>query len=117
MGLIPFNPPANAGAEGDMSLIPGLQKIPWRVKWQPTPIFLPGKSHRQRCSVGYSPWGHKRVEHNLATKQHNKTFFTVLLWELDKEGFPVGSDGKESARNAGDPGSIPGSERSLGERN
>ena len=41
----------------------------------------------------------------------------MLLWELDKEGFPVGSDGKESARNAGDPGSIPGSERSLGERN
>ena len=32
-------------------------------------------------------------------------------------GFPGGSDGKESSCNAGDPGSIPGSERSLGERN
>ena len=32
-------------------------------------------------------------------------------------GFPGGSDGKESACNAGDPGLIPGSERSPGERN
>ena len=31
--------------------------------------------------------------------------------------FPSDSDGKESARNAGDPGSIPGSGRSLGEQN
>ena len=33
------------------------------------------------------------------------------------EGFPCGSDGKASAYNAGDPGSIPGSGRSPGERN
>ena len=32
-------------------------------------------------------------------------------------GFPDGSDGKESARNVGDPGSIPGSGRFSGERN
>ena len=44
-------------------------QIPWRRKWQPTPIFLPGKSHEQRCLAGYSPWGRKRVRHNLATKQ------------------------------------------------
>ena len=31
----------------------------WRRKWQPTPVFLPGKSHRQRSLVCYSPWGHK----------------------------------------------------------
>ena len=30
-------------------------KIPWRRKWQPTPIFLPGESHGQRGLVGYSP--------------------------------------------------------------
>ena len=35
------------------------QKIPWRMKWQPTPVFLPGESHGQRSLVGYSPWGHK----------------------------------------------------------
>ena len=31
-------------------------KIPWRRKWQPTPVFLPGKAHGQRSLVGYSPW-------------------------------------------------------------
>ena len=35
---------------------------PWRRKWQPTPVFLPGKSQGQRSLVGYSPWGHKRVK-------------------------------------------------------
>ena len=33
-----------------------------------TIVFLPGKSHGQRSLVGYSPWGHKRAGHNLATK-------------------------------------------------
>ena len=35
---------------------------PWvglRRKWQPTPVFLPGKSHGQGSLVDYSPWGHK----------------------------------------------------------
>ena len=31
-------------------------KIPWRRKWQPTPVFLPGKFHGQRNLVEYSPW-------------------------------------------------------------
>ena len=35
---------------------------PWRRVWQPTPVFLPGKSHRQRSLVGYSPWGHKELD-------------------------------------------------------
>ena len=30
-----------------------------RRKWQPTPVFLPGESHRQRSLAGYSPWGRK----------------------------------------------------------
>ena len=34
-------------------------KIPWRRKWQPTPVSLPGKSHGQRSLAGYSPWGRK----------------------------------------------------------
>ena len=46
-------------------------KIPQRRKWQATPIFLPGKSYGQRNLEGYSLWGHKRVGHNSATKQHN----------------------------------------------
>ena len=36
--------------------------MPWRRKWQPTPIFLPGKSHGQRSLVGYSPWGSKESD-------------------------------------------------------
>ena len=32
--------------------------IPWRRKWQPSAVSLPGKSHRQRSPTGYSPWGH-----------------------------------------------------------
>ena len=32
-------------------------KIPWRRKWQPIPVFLPGKSHGQGSLEGYSPWG------------------------------------------------------------
>ena len=42
---------------------------PWRRKWQPPPVFLPEKSHGQRSRVGCSPWGQKRVRHDLATKQ------------------------------------------------
>ena len=34
--------------------VPWVGKIPWRRKWQPTPIFLPGESHGQRSLVGYS---------------------------------------------------------------
>ena len=44
-------------------------KIPWRREWLPTLVFLPGKSHGQRSLAGYSPWGRKRVGHNLVTKQ------------------------------------------------
>ena len=36
-------------------------KIPWRRKWQPTPVLLPEKSQGERSLVGYDPWGHKRV--------------------------------------------------------
>ena len=31
----------------------------WQRKWQPTPVFLPGKSHGQRSLAGYNPWGSK----------------------------------------------------------
>ena len=34
----------------------------WKRKWQPTLVFLPGKSHRQRSLAGYSPRGHKELD-------------------------------------------------------
>ena len=36
-----------------------VRKMPWRRKWQPTPVFLPGESHGQRSLAGCSPGGHK----------------------------------------------------------
>ena len=51
---------------------PWVRKIPWRRKWQPTPVFLPGKSQGQRSLMGYSPWGHERVRHGLAINDNKK---------------------------------------------
>ena len=48
---------------------PWVRKIPWRRKWQPTPVFLSGKFHEQRSLAGYSPWSYKRVGHHLVIKQ------------------------------------------------
>ena len=51
VALVVNNPPANAG---DMrpGFDPWVGKIPWRRKWQPTPLFLSGESHGQRSLVG-----------------------------------------------------------------
>ena len=46
---------------------PRVGKMPWRRAWQPTPLFLPRESHRQRSLVGYSPWGHKETDTTKAT--------------------------------------------------
>ena len=40
----------------------GGEGIPWRRKWQPTPVFLPGEFHEQRSLVGYSPRGRKELD-------------------------------------------------------
>ena len=47
---------------------PWVEKTPWRRKWQPTPVFLPGEPHGL---AGYSPWGHW-VRHDLVTKQQTR---------------------------------------------
>ena len=44
---------------------PWIGKIPWRRKWQTTPIFLSGESHGERSLADYSPWYRKRVRPNL----------------------------------------------------
>jgi len=44
-----------------------VRKIPWRRKWQLTPVFLPEKSHGQRSLAGCSP-GVARVRHDLMAK-------------------------------------------------
>ena len=45
---------------------PWVGKIPWRSKWQPTPVLLPGKSYGRRSLEGSSPWD-LRVRHDWAT--------------------------------------------------
>ena len=64
-GMVVKNLPANVGDTRDSGLIPGMGRgmIPWRRKRQPTPVFLPGKSHGQKRLVGYSPRS-CRVGHN-----------------------------------------------------
>jgi len=52
---------------------PWIRKIPWRREWQPTPVFLPGKSHGQRSLVGYSPWGHKESDVTEHEHFYNRT--------------------------------------------
>ena len=59
---------------------PWVRKIPRRRKWQSTPVLLPGKPHGQRSLVGYRPWGHKRVGHNLATKQPQQIFASFWIF-------------------------------------
>ena len=44
------------------SFDPWVGKIPWRRKWLPTPVCLPGESHGLRSLVVYSPWGHKESD-------------------------------------------------------
>ena len=41
---------------------PWVWKTPWRRKWQPTPVLLPGEFHAQRSLAGYSPWGHRQSD-------------------------------------------------------
>ena len=57
---------------------PWVGKIPWRRKWQPTPVFLSGKSHGQRSLAGYSSWIHKGVRHKLATKHLQQQYIIII---------------------------------------
>ena len=55
---------------GESGSIPGLGRSLGEGNDNPPQYSCPGKSHGQRSLVGYSPWGHKRVRHDLVTKQH-----------------------------------------------
>ena len=53
---------------------PWVGKIPWRRKWQPTPVFLPRKFHGQRSLLGYSPWGCKKSD----ATEHVHTSYLIM---------------------------------------
>ena len=65
-------------------------KTPWRRKWQPAPVFLPGKPHGQRSLAGYSPWGRKESnttehlppgpKHGLVCKRNKRAEWKGVAW-------------------------------------
>ena len=87
--------------------------VNWRRKWQPTPLFLPGKPHGQRSLAGYSLWGHKRVRHDLATKttkQETAMVSKVFPWVL----CAVPANHKPEERTVETPNFQPVSQKYLG---
>ena len=77
---------------------PLVRKIPWRRKWQPTPVFLLRQSHGQRSLVGcIQSMGQQRVGYDLATQQQ---FFgrtdaeaeAPILWPPDTKSWLTGKD-------------------------
>ena len=52
----------SAFSAGDPGLISGFGKIPWSRKWQPTAVFLPGKSHGPKSLADCNPWGCKKSD-------------------------------------------------------
>ena len=59
---------------------PWVGKFPWRSKWLPTPVFLPGESHGRRSLVGYSP--QSRKESDTTEQLH----FTSLQATMERVG-------------------------------
>ena len=51
-----------AAAAAALGFHPWVGKIPWRREWEPTPVFLPGKSDGQRSLADYSSWGHEELD-------------------------------------------------------
>ena len=79
-----------------------MEKIPWKRKWQPTPVFLPRKSHGQRSLAGYSPFGRKELD------------MTEWLILGASQVVLVVKNPPANAGDIRDVGSIPGSGRSPG---
>ena len=73
---------------GDLALFdPCVGKIPWRRKWQPTPVFLPGEFHGWTSLVGYSPRGRKESDtterlHFTIREQRTKTYQRQIQTQL-----------------------------------
>ena len=69
---------------------PWVRKIPWRRKWQPTPVFLPGKSHGQRSLARLQSIESQRVRHqynDLACTHIALGTQLSVMWNPGWEGF------------------------------
>ena len=71
--LMVENPPANAGAEGDVDSTPGSGRSPGGGNGKSIPIILPEKSQGQRSLAVYSPWGRKESDttERVGTPSHS----------------------------------------------
>ena len=58
---------------------PWFGSIPWRRKWQFTPVFFPGESHGQRSLVGYCPWGREELDMTeyIYIHTHTNTLYAI----------------------------------------
>ena len=66
------------------SFNPWVGKIPWRRKWQPTPVLLLGQSHGLRSLAGYSPWGCKESDTTeQAHASSNQEIILVICYFLN----------------------------------
>ena len=54
---------------------PWVRKVSWRRKWQPIPVFLPGKCHGQKSLEGYSPWSRKVSDTTERLGTHQSLWF------------------------------------------
>ena len=88
-----------------------VEKISWRRKWQPIPIFLLGESPQTEEPGGLQSMGSQKVGHDWATKHTDLKYNYIERYTY---GLPWWLSGKESACSAGDLGLIPGSGRSPG---
>ena len=59
---------------------PCIKKIPWRRKWQPSPIFLTGEVYGQRSLVGYSSWSCKESD---MTKRMSPQFPDITKYSVN----------------------------------
>ena len=71
--LVVKNLPANSW-DKRLGFNPWVGKIPWRRKWQPTPVFLPGESHGQRSLWGYLSIRLPRVGHGWSNLAHRHLY-------------------------------------------
>ena len=77
-GSIVKNLPASAGVAGDIGFDPWVWKIPWRRKWQPTPVFLPGKFHGNWSLAGYNSWDHKEWDTTEQLSGNTQSLITAF---------------------------------------
>ena len=91
---------------GDPEFNPWIGKISWRRKWQPTPVFLPAKSHGWRNLVGSCPWGRKELAmteqlHFTSHKDHHKSLhkkFKIKYLFSEERALQRGQNGRSEKR-------------------